>query len=316
MLRRWSSLSDSLEQGEIPNFWKLANISPIYKKGSKILAENYRPVSLTSAPCRILESMIRDRILDHLNHNAPITKKQHGFVKGKSCTTNLIETLDEITKSLDKRVPVDVIYLDFAKAFDSVPHRRLLLKLEKYGIDGRLLEWIRSFLSNRNQRVVQGKNLSSWKDVWSGVPQCSVLSPLLFLIYINYLADQIRSSLKLFADDVKLISSLDSANKQLIVQDDLNTITNWSEAWLIKFNVNKCKVMHFGLGNSRFEYVLRDNNLDIKLTKSELEKDLGVYISSNLKWKDHVNFSSSKANQILGILKRTFSYLDIKTVKL
>ena len=309
--------SDSIKKGEIPLIWKLANISPLYKKGSRLLAENYRPVSLTSVPCKILEGVIKDKIMKHLNEDNLITKVQHGFVKRKSCVTNLLETLDDITSAIDNKFSVDVIYLDFAKAFDTVPHQRLTHKLKSYGIEGKILNWIKEFLNNRKQRVIQGDTVSCWKDVFSGVPQGSVLGPILFLIYINDLPDNILNTIKLFADDTKLISVLDEDYKCSMLQEDLNKISEWCKKWLILLNAQKCKVIHFGSKNKKTNYFLfnhKTNESDI-LEKSDVEKDLGIFFSSNLKWKNQVTSAAAKANQILGMLKRTFTRLNPMTFK-
>ena len=308
----------SLETGSLPDVWKLANISPIFKKGSKLIPKNYRPVSLTSIPCKILESIIKDQISQHLETNKLISPCQHGFVKRKSCTTNLLETVDKITAAISKKIPIDIIYLDFAKAFDTVPHRRLILKLESYGIQGKLLNWIKSFLCNRSQRVVQGSVISDWKKVYSGVPQGSVLGPLLFLLYINDLPDMIQNDFKLFADDAKLISVIDEPDKVKLLQDDLDKVVEWSKLWLIKLNISKCKVMHFGTNNELTDYFLNDLNTNTvnKLTESDFERDLGVFISSNLKWNKQVVAASNKANQILGRMKKAFDFININTAKI
>ena len=155
-------------------------MTALHKKGPTDVASNYRPISLTSVPCKILERMVRRALTIHLDEHDLIAKEQHGFVAKKSCTTNLLETVDCISQALAKKKPVDVIYLDFAKAFDKVSHRLLLYKLAKYGIQDRLLAWIGDFLSMRRQHVVLGDTCSDWTSVKSGVPQGSVLGPTLF----------------------------------------------------------------------------------------------------------------------------------------
>ncbi|CAF0819149.1 unnamed protein product [Brachionus calyciflorus] len=155
--------------GSVPNQCKKANNTPIFKKGSKKLASNYRPVSLTSISCKIIEKLIKKTIMEHLIVNKLISIRQHGFMEKKSCITNLLEIFDLVTEAIHNGFPIDMIYLDFAKAFDSFQHKRLLNKLKKYGFDNKLIKWIESFLTNRRQRFVLGKSESSWANVLSGV---------------------------------------------------------------------------------------------------------------------------------------------------
>ncbi len=214
-----------------------------------------------------------------------VTQNQHGFVRCKSCTTNLLETLDFISGSLSSGYPVDVIYLDFAKAFDTVPHRRLLLKLERYGVKGKLLKWIESFLSNRAQRVTLKEFISAWRAVISGVPQGSVIGPFLFVVFINDLTDCFRAISKLYADDTKLLSKLESSNSSEYLQEDLDRACVWATKWLLGFNVDKCITIHYGVNNPGVKYFMNQ----VELKESSSERDLGVIFSSDLKWKNHVN---------------------------
>ena len=198
--------SRSLETNQIPEIWKCANISPIYKKGKKDDVNNYRPVSLTCILCKILESIIRDKVMEHFTINKLFTNRQFGFLKGRSTVTQLLQILDDWTEALESGGRIDVIYTDFEKAFDKVPHRRLLSKLKSYKIHNSIIEWIKNFLSGRKQRVRVDGEFSSWADVLSGIPQGSILGPLLFIIFINDLVDFSENNLKLylFADDAKL----------------------------------------------------------------------------------------------------------------
>ena len=174
----------SLEEGIVPSEWKEANITPLFKKGSRNKPENYRPVSLTSVVCKLLETLIRDHMVEILVKHKLINTSQHGFLKARSCLTNLLCFFEEITKWVDNGSPVDVVYLDFQKAFDKVPHQRLLLKLKAHGIAYDVINWIEKWLTHRRQKVIVGGEISNWKSVVSGVPQGSVLGSILFLIYI------------------------------------------------------------------------------------------------------------------------------------
>ena len=177
----------------------------------------------------------------HLEQLNILKDYQHGFRKGRSCETQLIITVDEITKSLDNRSQVDLLILDFSKAFDTVSHARLLKKLEHYGINELVLGWIRSWLLNRSQRVIIDGASSNEVSVRSGAPQGTVLGPLMFLIYINDIGEHITSNLRLFADDSLLYCAIDIPQDCLALQEDLDKLSQWSYKWQMSFNVSKCK---------------------------------------------------------------------------
>ena len=198
----------SITAGYLPSEWKFAIVVPLFKKGSKKKAENYRPVSLTSVICKVLESILRDKIINHMDKNNMFVKHQHGFRSGHSCVTQLLEVTDDWFEILDRGGNIDCIYLDFRKAFDTVPHKRLLNKLSSYGICGQVKMWIESFLSDRQQSVRIGSSFSSISPVTSGIPQGSVLGPVLFLIFINDLPEVVSSIVKLFADDTKIYNEI------------------------------------------------------------------------------------------------------------
>ncbi|MES9884664.1 MAG: reverse transcriptase family protein, partial [Sedimenticola sp.] len=300
----------SLSDGEVPDIWKSANITALYKKGPKTKAENYRPISLTSVICKTLEKIVRDRIMKHMEDNNLFTKHQHGFRKGHSCATQLIEVCDKWTEELDKKNSVDVIFLDFQKAFDSVPYKRLFEKLKGYGIRGNVLKWIQSILDNRKQRVSLNGEYSKWSNVTSGIPQGSVIGPTLFLIYINDLPEVVQNTVKMFADDTKIFARVNNMHESNVLQNDINSLTTWSEKWQLKFNASKCKHMHIGKETNLPEYTMIQSGTEIKIEEVQEEKDLGVILDNKLKFTSHIQASVKKANRNLGIIKRTFKYMD------
>ena len=284
------------DSGTIPSMWKEANVVALHKKGPKNLASNYRPVSLTCILCKIYEKFIRDHILAHVEGS--IALQQHGFVGGRSCLSNLLETVDTILEMLEEGAPVDVLYFDFCKAFDTVPHYRLLAKLESYGITGSILEIVRDFLSNRRMRVVVGGKFSSYCDVISGVPQGSVLGPLLFVLFINDLPDTLKSTIQLFADDLKLVGN---ANNYEDIAMDMNMLEEWENTWLLRFNPSKCKVLHINNNeNPRNKYKLNG----FELASVESECDLGVETTAAFDWNANIKNSIAKANKMIAWVAR------------
>ena len=235
----------SIKEGKIPRDWRTANVTPIFKKGKREDPANYRPVSLTSVVCKILESIVRDGIIDHLERNKPLRVSQHGFMRHRSCLTNLLEFFEEVLKKVDMGVPIDIIYFDFAKAFDKVSHGKLIFKLKKYGVSGNILNWVKSWLDDRYQRVVINGKKSSWEKVLSGVPQGSVLGPLLFLIFIDDIDELVMSKCSKFADDTKLFNQVVNLEDRSIIQSDVDKLDSCGKDWAMSYNVDKYKVLHF-----------------------------------------------------------------------
>lgn len=262
-----------------------------------------------------MEKLVRKALLKHMIDNKYLSNSQHGFVSGRSCTTQLLKVVDRLTEILDGGGSVDMIYLDFAKAFDTVPHRRLLVKLEGYGVGGELLRWIEQFLVGRRQRVGVAGDMSSWSSVLSGVPQGSVLGPVLFVCYINDLPEAISSVIHMYADDTKIFRKVDEVVDREELQRDLDRLGKWTADWQLRFNVSKCRIMHIGAGNPGAGMTMTEGSTTSLLEETRLEKDLGVWFSYNLKPHEHVARTVSKANQILGLIRRTFTYMDPQLMK-
>ena len=258
--------------------------------------------------CKILESIIRDHIITHMTENNLFSPRQFGFISGRSTTLQLLHVLNIWTEILDQGGSLDIIYCDFMKAFDKVPHKRLLLKTEKYGITGNILGWIQSFLSNRTQCIKIKNSISKSAPVTSGIPQGSVLGPILFVLYINDLPEVVdsKSMIFLFADDTKIFRRIDSQADNTQLQKDIDSLIEWSNKWLLKFHPDKCVSMSMGGNNKHHEYHMGDHTLAV----SECEKDIGVYIDYQLKFDTHINTMINKANRILAITRKTFDYID------
>ena len=232
-----------LAEVTVPQDWKAANVTPIFKKGSNGLPGNYRHVSLTCVLCKVMEGLLRDAIVDHLDYNSLLRTSQHGFMAGRSTLSNLHEYLEELTKLVDQGHSVDIVYLDFAKAFDKVPHLRLIQKCKGRGIGGKVLAWIKEWLTNRSQRVVLNGKCSEWKKVVSGVPQGSVLGPTLFLIFINDIDCAVETAgaiIKKFADDTKCYMVVESEEEKRKFQSMLDSLEDWGSVWQMAFNTDKC----------------------------------------------------------------------------
>ena len=305
--------------GILPAEWKSANIVPVHKKGDKDLISNYRPISLTCLTSKIMEHIIQEELLIKTRHL--INPEQYGFLLGKSCTTNLITITDDIATSLHNDKCVDIIYFDFAKAFDTVNHDLLLNKLKHtYNIEARLLKFLTNYLENRQQRVLLENIFSESLPVNSGVPQGSILGPLLFVLFINDITVGINSDtyICLFADDTKIWRSMNSYDDCNILQNYINYLNHWCNSNQMKFHPDKCKVVSinskssnsklrcFGLlPLSRFHYTLGNNILDYDTN----EKDLGVIVNNNFSWNNQHDQVISKASQMLGLTKRTCHFV-------
>ena len=296
-------VNKSFSVGLLPDEWKHADITPLHKKGSKSSRENYRPTSLTSIACKIGEKIVFDRMIKFWREIDLINSNQFGFLRGRSTATQLLSTFDDWAKSRNLSIPTDVIFLDLAKAFDSVPHEWLLLKLKSNGIDGSLLNWLRYFLVGRKQRVVVRGSCSDWSRVTSGTPQGTILGPLLFLLYINDITECISSTVKLYADDTKIYREIsDPITDCQVLQDDLNNLSEWARKWQLRFNADKCESMRITHSRDRSK---TNYFLEKPLKNVDNFKDLGVTITRDLSWGNHISITVNKANKVLGSIKRS-----------
>ena len=298
----------SLNEGSLPTDWKTAYITPIFKKGDPQKASQYRPVSLTSIVCKILERVIREQLLDYMFRNNIVPKNQHGFLPKRSTVSNLLECLNDWTRNFDDtHAYTDIIYLDYSKCFDTVCHSKLLYKLSKYGISGSAYKWLESFLVDRTHQVKINDTLSPPASVSSGVPQGTVLGPLLFLYYSADLPNVVlHSSISIYADDTKLYKCIKSEYDCSLLQSDLNRVFNWASEWQLKLNPDKTKRLTIGICKYPFDYKL--NGTVIENVNSIC--DVGVTIQSNLKFTLHCNNVIKKAHYTIRNIFNTFKHHD------
>ena len=286
-------------------------MTPIFKKGDRTTPANYRPISLTSICCKTLEHIVHSQVMKHLEQHKILSDQQHGFRKRRSCESQLVLTMQDLAASLEVGEQIDAILLDFSKAFDKVPHQRLVQKLSHYGIRGTLINWIQSFLSDRSQRVLIDNHSSEPAPVTSGVPQGSVLGPLLFLLYINDLPERAKSTTRLFADDSLLYRKIKSESNSSTLQEDLQKLEEWEHDWQMSFNPSKCEVLRITRKRNPIitNYVLHGQ----QLATVKKGKYLGVTISDKLSWNDHVDATTKKANTSLSFLRRNLASLPTQT---
>lgn len=292
----------------LPDIWKTAVITPIYKKGPSSDASNYRPISLTCIMCKLMESVIKDAMLAYLLEHGLINKQQHGFISKRSTCSQLLECINDWSISLSNKQSIDVAYIDFRRAFDSVVHSKLYIKLKSMGINGNLLNWISDFLSNRSQAVRVANSTSTFRVVRSGVPQGSVLGPILFLVFVNDVVDLFGSglNLKLYADDVKLYTTIHDISSVGVLQSGLDKLILWANEWQLGIAINKCSVLHIGKNNPQHNFNLQSVSLH---NASEIT-DLGIVVDSKLRFSTHYASIVKKAHQRSSLILRCFKCRD------
>jgi len=297
----------TIRLGDLPNEWKIARVTPVPKTSNRSDATNYRPISLLSILSKLLERHMRNLLLDHLIQCSPISAQQWGFSRGKSATGALLAATDQWHQWLDSGTDICTVFFDYRKAFDSVPHIPLLEKLQGTNINSYLLRWIATYLTSREQYVCVNGVSSTMLPVKSGVPQGSVIGPLLFIFYVNDITTTPLSSgtLSLFADDLLLYHPIRSAADYLHLQADVEKLCVWSDSNHLKFNGTKCKYMVISRKRQPIQPVqpLMVNNT---LERVYSYKYLGIWLTSTLNWSTHVMEVSKKARSQLGIIYRNF----------
>jgi len=304
----------SLTTQYVPQCWKEANVIPIYKKGNKSLCNNYRPISLLNITAKVCEKVIFKHLFNYIKDNDLITRHQSGFMPGDSTVNQLVYMYNLFAKALNDKKDIQLVFCDQSKAFDKVWHPGLIYKLQTFGISGPILEWFNSYLSNRRQRVVIANATSTWKTIKSGVPQGSILGPLLFLIHINDIIDGIESHIKLFADDTSLFITIDNDEDRCSAQlnRDLEKINQWAKSFLVTFNHEKTKSLFISLKQNV-------NTLDLifdncRLESVEAHKHLGITFNNKLTWADHIDNVYTSANIKVVLLAKLKYILDRKTL--
>ena len=319
---------ESFRLGEIPDAYKVQQITPLHKKGSKTSAAHFRPIVLSPHEIKTFERVMRKKLVEYLESNNIINKNQHGFRKNCSCLSQLLSHCNFILDEMSRGNEVDTIYVDYAKAFDKVDHGILLEKLKLYGINGKYHAWLTSFLKGRKQFVYLNNAYSYETEVASGVPQGSVLGPLLFVIYINDMVHLINSSqLQTFADDTKIAHQITSVQDKNSLQEDLNVIKKWSNSNNMELNENKfeliCHRWKFnGTINLLKELPFFDENFTYRATNNVIlyptatVRDLGVIVDPLLDWESHISKITLDCRRLSGWVLNVFITRDRQTMML
>ena len=300
----------SLSRGIFPDVWKQANVSPLYKKDDPSLVCNYRPISLLSSIGKVIEKIVHKHMFNYFNDNSIITCLQSGFVPGDSTVNQLVDIYNTFCKALDNGLEVRAVFCDISKAFDRVWHKGLIYKLKRAGINGLLLDWLSDYLTNRKQRVVIPGGTSDWQFIRAGVPQGSILGPLLFLLYINDIVADIQSCVRLFADDTSLYIIVDNPiSAAEMINTDLETIHRWAEKWLVKFNPSKSESLLVSRKNNRNMHPPLIMNA-VTINEVQHHKHLGVILSNDGSWHEHINLITSKAWKKIYVMRKLKFMLD------
>ena len=305
----------SLEKATFPTLWKEANVLGLFKKEEDFLTKNYRPVSLLCSASKVFEITVFNRLYDFLTANNLLTACNSGFKKLDSTVNQLINIVHMISSALDNGKDVRMVFLDISKAFDRVWHRGLLVKLKQLGIGDPLLSWIQSYLSNRKQRVVLDGQFSEWISIESGVPQGSVLGPLLFLVFINDLVDDLTCKVYIFADDTSFLEIVESPEQTVIsLNNNLSVVQEWGDKWKVGFNPSKTEEMVISRKVKKVNYPqLKFKDEPVKRVQEH--KHLGLIITHNLSWDSHIKSVCTKASSRLGKLRKCMYILPVSALE-
>lgn len=281
--------------------WKVSNVMPVFKSGRKSDVSNYRPVSILAAASKVFERIIFNRVLEHVKEF--LSPAQHGYITARSTMTNLLEYVTHVTDAMLDGGQLDTVFTDFSNAFDQVSHQLLLIKLQNFGLKGDVLKWFESYLSGRTQHVVVGGSKSAAVMPMSGVPQGSILGPLLFLMFINDLPDIFSSSSLLFADDTKIFRKICCLNDCYALQSDVQLLTAWCDENQLSLNPEKCSSMSTTCKTKPVSY--QYSMSDVPIERKTVKKDLGVKFDNKHSFKAHVNEITKRSYQMIGFIFRS-----------
>ena len=311
-----SLFNQSLQTGYLPESYKEANVSPVPKKGDVSIVSNHRPISLLNAEAKVFERLVFKYLFNHLRDNNLLSSLQSGFIPGDSTVNQLTFLYNTFCQALDSGKEVRAVFCDISKAFDRVWHVGLLHKLKASGVTGEILDWFKHYLSDRKQRVVLPGAISDWVFIRAGVPQGSILGPLLFLIYINDIVTDIGSNIRLFADDTSLYIVVDdpitAAN---CINTDLDKISRWAATWLVSFNPAKTESLLISrkLNRPQHPSLSMQNHQIIEV---DSHKHLGIYLSNDCTWHQHINYIKEKAWFRVNVMRKLKFKLDRKSLEI
>ena len=308
-------LNHSLSLGIFPETWKDAMVCAIYKKGDMSFVSNYRPISLLSCLEKVAERAVFKHLYNHLHENRILTPLQSGFIQGDSPTNQLTYLYDTFSHALDSGKEIRVVFCDISKAFNRVWHQGIRLKLQAAGVIGNLLSWFRSYLLNRRQKVVLPGASSTWNYIFAGVPQGSILGPLLFLLYINDIVKNMGYNIRLFADDTSIfIIVKNPISAAQLLNSDLEKVAKWALDWLVTFNPIKTEALLISRKLQTFNhpplFMLNQQIMEV-----DTHKHLGIYLSNDGSWHKQISYIKEKALARINIMRRLKFVLDRKSLE-